>query len=275
MEWILKKRYRQFEELSKSLKVEFLDENATVEEEEDSILPKLPKKRWFEKQRWLNRFDDTYSYNRRISLQGYLRTLVKTPEVRRSSQALIDFLDPPSSLNLLRDFRVSEAAMLKELKDEEAAAAALESAAIAAIAQQSSVDGRTANSAPVQPHVFRFNSGNDHSQTNTIVNNEECNDRTDQTSTHTMGEAVAAAAADEDADIYGGRDSFDEVVVCKHAAKQEEIEKATMAAAEKLLQHKQYKEPMEYREKQHQETEVKYEGFGELENNTSNNNHKR
>lgn len=43
--WSIHKRYRDFEELSNNLAAE----NVELE------LPKLPKKRWFEKQRWLNK----------------------------------------------------------------------------------------------------------------------------------------------------------------------------------------------------------------------------
>jgi hypothetical protein len=60
--------------------------------------------------RWF-RFDETYSYNRRVALQEYLRILVKTVVLRRWSQTLASFLDPPSCLgNILVDFCISEAA---------------------------------------------------------------------------------------------------------------------------------------------------------------------
>lgn len=45
--WTIYKRYRDFETLHKQLQTE-IDQGLVV-------LPDLPKKRWFEKQRWLNR----------------------------------------------------------------------------------------------------------------------------------------------------------------------------------------------------------------------------
>lgn len=58
-------------------------------------LPVLPKKRWFEKQRWLNRFDESYGIKRKTDLQDYLRVLAKTPIIREKSEAFQAFIDMP------------------------------------------------------------------------------------------------------------------------------------------------------------------------------------
>ncbi len=46
-EWTLHKRYRDFYDLNQELMKENLVYNID--------LPKLPEKRWFERQRWINR----------------------------------------------------------------------------------------------------------------------------------------------------------------------------------------------------------------------------
>ena len=62
-----------------------------------------------------------------MQLQEYLRTLVKTVVLRRSSTSLIDFLDPPRQLgNLLLEFQRSERELYEEMLAKEAAAVAEE-----------------------------------------------------------------------------------------------------------------------------------------------------
>ena len=56
-------------------------------------MPSLPQKRWFERQRWLNRFDDKYTLTRRLGLQEFLRELLRIPEVIENSKVLRTFID--------------------------------------------------------------------------------------------------------------------------------------------------------------------------------------
>eukprot|EP00599_Poterioochromonas_sp_BG-1_P006706 CAMPEP_0173145100 /NCGR_PEP_ID=MMETSP1105-20130129/7610_1 /TAXON_ID=2985 /ORGANISM="Ochromonas sp., Strain BG-1" /LENGTH=492 /DNA_ID=CAMNT_0014058873 /DNA_START=16 /DNA_END=1497 /DNA_ORIENTATION=- len=87
MEWTVLKRYRDFSTFHAKL----LAENASYQ----IGLPDLPKKRWFEKQRWLNKFDESYSLHRKNALQDYLRLLAKTPIVKNRFQSFREFLEIP------------------------------------------------------------------------------------------------------------------------------------------------------------------------------------
>lgn len=49
MHWTIVKRYRDFETFHRKL-------IHGLPDEEMSVVPELPKKRWFEKQRWINRY---------------------------------------------------------------------------------------------------------------------------------------------------------------------------------------------------------------------------
>ena len=82
---VLLRRYRQFSQLHAALRREGLVE--------DDMLPELPKKRWFQKQRWINHWDEEYNYQRRLSLQDYIRCIAKIPIVVKQSEALRNFLD--------------------------------------------------------------------------------------------------------------------------------------------------------------------------------------
>jgi len=82
--WSITKRYRDFENFHKQICAETEDAH--------TLIPELPKKRWFERQRWLNRFDETYSRNRRIALQSYLRTVLRTFEFYEKQELFTEFL---------------------------------------------------------------------------------------------------------------------------------------------------------------------------------------
>jgi hypothetical protein len=86
--WTVIKRYRDFETFHRRLIYGLPDEELCV-------VPELPKKRWFEKQRWINRFDDTYSRNRRFALQDYLRMIIRTFLYQENRNAFVDFLEIP------------------------------------------------------------------------------------------------------------------------------------------------------------------------------------
>lgn len=94
--WSIPKRYRDFEELNRKL---------ILENEIHNIdLPILPKKRWFEKQRWLNRFDESYGIKRRHDLQVYMRCLAKMQIIRENSPAFRDFIAmPPEAAKIQRE----------------------------------------------------------------------------------------------------------------------------------------------------------------------------
>lgn len=118
VEWTLHKRYRDFYELHHELIKE--NQNYNIE------LPKLPEKRWFERQRWLNRYvldvcyctdtwilsqlslslliicvntifrsDEKYGWIRRIQLQDYLRAVVKIRVLRNESLSFWKFVCMP------------------------------------------------------------------------------------------------------------------------------------------------------------------------------------
>ena len=71
--WVVHHRYREFEALHKDL------EGAECIRRQGIYLPQLPKKRWFEKQRWLNKNDEGYTVHRRQALQKYLRLVLRIP----------------------------------------------------------------------------------------------------------------------------------------------------------------------------------------------------
>jgi len=86
----LKRRYSDFTKLQMGLMSEF--------EESDNLLamnafPVLPSKRWFNFQKWFGRFDETFTEQRRLKLQEYLRTICKLENtLPDSSVALATFL---------------------------------------------------------------------------------------------------------------------------------------------------------------------------------------
>ena len=65
---------------------------STNNNQQSFTLPELPKKRWFETQRWLNRHDHMYAYIRRQALQDYLRTIIRNPLLTAKSVVLQQFL---------------------------------------------------------------------------------------------------------------------------------------------------------------------------------------
>lgn len=71
--WQVHHRYREFEALHKDL------ESAECIRRQSIQLPQLPKKRWFEKQRWLNKNDENYTVHRRLALEKYLRLVLRIP----------------------------------------------------------------------------------------------------------------------------------------------------------------------------------------------------
>lgn len=66
------------------------------------MLPNLPKKRWFEKQRWLNRFDESYGIKRRLELQDFMRILAKSSIIREKSAAFRSFISMPEDASRLQ-----------------------------------------------------------------------------------------------------------------------------------------------------------------------------
>lgn len=69
---VLLRRYRQFVRLHHQI----MQDTASLNLPSD-FLPALPEKRWFSKQRWVNRWDERFQYERRMKLQEYLRVLIK------------------------------------------------------------------------------------------------------------------------------------------------------------------------------------------------------
>lgn len=85
-------------------------------------LPSLPKKRWFEKQRWINKFDDNYAKKRLLSLQDYLRILARIPLIRDHSKVFHQFIKTPSNiLEIVRNFNINNSKLLEEYKKREEA----------------------------------------------------------------------------------------------------------------------------------------------------------
>ena len=56
-------------------------------------IPTLPRKRWFESQRWLNRFDTSYTRLRRLALQDFLRKVFRIPDILEFSSAVKLFVE--------------------------------------------------------------------------------------------------------------------------------------------------------------------------------------
>lgn len=83
--WTVRKRYRDFEQLHNLLLMQFVDFK--------NELPELPKKRWFQSQRWLNRNDPAYELKRLLDLQNYLRMLIRVPLLIELSESLRQFLN--------------------------------------------------------------------------------------------------------------------------------------------------------------------------------------
>ena len=86
--WILERRYRHFEALHKDLIKELTESYG-----HHDYLPELPVKRWFEKQRWINKYDAEYIHNRKLQLQEYLRNLLRNPKISVKSQSVSKFLE--------------------------------------------------------------------------------------------------------------------------------------------------------------------------------------
>ena len=87
--WLIERRYSHFEKLHKDI---MKDMKSKYHDDIDD-LPDLPAKRWFEKQRWLNKYDDDYIQNRKQQLQIYLRQLLKNIKVSVKSKILSSFLE--------------------------------------------------------------------------------------------------------------------------------------------------------------------------------------
>ena len=82
--WRLDKRYSEFCKFYKELK----NEKLILYYE----LPQLPQKRWFEGQRWLNRFDYKFTLIRRLGLQTFLRDVCRIENIVERSAALRKFV---------------------------------------------------------------------------------------------------------------------------------------------------------------------------------------
>lgn len=85
--WNVYRRYSQFEQFHSQL----LEESVLDPEE----YPSLPKKRWFELNRWTQRHDEEYTKERRGELQKYLQALFKINKkiLVHKSKALQSFLE--------------------------------------------------------------------------------------------------------------------------------------------------------------------------------------
>ena len=55
-------------------------------------LPELPQKRWFEGQRWLNRFEYKFTLIRRLGLQAFLRDALRIENIAERSAAVQNFV---------------------------------------------------------------------------------------------------------------------------------------------------------------------------------------
>eukprot|EP00602_Paraphysomonas_sp_CaronLab_P000081 CAMPEP_0185029358 /NCGR_PEP_ID=MMETSP1103-20130426/15638_1 /TAXON_ID=36769 /ORGANISM="Paraphysomonas bandaiensis, Strain Caron Lab Isolate" /LENGTH=274 /DNA_ID=CAMNT_0027564065 /DNA_START=49 /DNA_END=873 /DNA_ORIENTATION=+ len=90
--WDIRKRYSEFEENH----INILNESIVAETD----IPELPKKRWFELQRWLNRFDEQYTMERTKALEAYLQKLYANKHLLRRSRVYREFIqlqaDPAS-----------------------------------------------------------------------------------------------------------------------------------------------------------------------------------
>jgi len=82
--WKLDKRYSDFCKFYKELK----NENIVPHYE----LPDLPQKRWFEGQRWLNRFEYKFTLIRRLGLQAFLRDALRIENIAERSAAVQNFV---------------------------------------------------------------------------------------------------------------------------------------------------------------------------------------
>ena len=82
--WRLDKRYNDFVKFYRELKNEKLVKSYE--------LPELPQKRWFEGQRWLNRFEYKFTLIRRLGLQAFLRDVFRIPKVAERSTAVQNFV---------------------------------------------------------------------------------------------------------------------------------------------------------------------------------------
>lgn len=83
--WMVRKRYKDFVSLHTRVAAELAKFSYD--------LPVLPKKRWFESQRWINKLDPVYVDTRRFALEAYLRILVRLPLLLERCQAVRNFLN--------------------------------------------------------------------------------------------------------------------------------------------------------------------------------------
>lgn len=104
------KRYRDFEDFHRQL----MSENDFMQ----IALPSLPQKRWFERQRWFNRFDETYGIKRRVALQDYMRTLAKMPQIKERSDAFITFLEMPPEVRKVYEAVIQECIQYRGMVEE-------------------------------------------------------------------------------------------------------------------------------------------------------------
>eukprot|EP01031_Cornospumella_fuschlensis_P030230 gene30230-36533_t len=108
--WTIYKRYRDFEDFHRQL----MSENDFMQ----IALPCLPQKRWFERQRWFNRFDETYGIKRRIALQDYMRTLAKMPQIKERSEAFVSFLEMPPEVRQVYEAVIQECIQYRGMIEE-------------------------------------------------------------------------------------------------------------------------------------------------------------
>ena len=85
----LKRRYSDFTALRVDMIVELLDKGNIAAA---SAIPALPGKRWFEVQRWINRFDHRFTTQRRLLLQDFLRNVCRCDPHSGTSPTLATFL---------------------------------------------------------------------------------------------------------------------------------------------------------------------------------------
>ncbi|RYH20643.1 hypothetical protein EON65_22870 [archaeon] len=104
------KRYRDFEDFHRQL----MSENDFMQ----IALPSLPQKRWFERQRWFNRFDETYGIKRRVALQDYMRTLAKIPQIKERSEAFVTFLEMPPEVRKVYEAVIQECIQYRGMVEE-------------------------------------------------------------------------------------------------------------------------------------------------------------
>jgi hypothetical protein len=111
--WIIERRYRHFEALHKDILKEMKSKYSEYNID-DIELPSLPTKRWFESQRWLNKYDADYIENRKLQLQDYLRQLLKNPKISVKSKVVSSFLEYELHTLGVVDDQVKEGVMVDD-----------------------------------------------------------------------------------------------------------------------------------------------------------------